>query len=453
MTDRLMEILYHGTGIELMLVSIIGGIGFASLVLLLVSVSRRLYNGHKYRLLDELRKYYLPSLREMALAGKISAQDIANLRARPRSAKWIAIEDTLFLLLQEDGNRSFVGPLFERLGYLAFYRAILSRRNPITQAAGISKLGMLKDTHSAARLLEMLDKNDPEIIVAAVRAFCEIGEVALFPKFFDALSTLLDKRSVTMKIIEASLSMAGREVTPVLLQSGRTCKDPRIVSAILKVLGDASADNSVYEFALSNLGHRDPEVRAKALKVIAACEDSVSACSHKTWYRLLKDSVWFVRLQAVRAVGKQRCKEYTEEISSLVLDEKWQVRNAAAEALTGLGEDAVEIFLKILKSSDKYAKESICEVLQTTGFVERLLSLLEKGLTTHGSSMYEIFKIMASLGFTSQLSDYLNKTEDRSIAVIIDLAQHETAQEVSRVLPIPPGLPSRRIRTELRSAS
>lgn len=453
MVNRLMEAWQHGGSVEVILVLTIAGIGLASLILLLTSISRRLYNGHKYRILDELRHRYLPLLREMALAGRTSPNDVSPMRAKPRSAKWIALEDDLFLLLQEDGIRSSIVPLFEQLGYVEFYRRMLDRRSPITQAAGISKLGMIKDTHSAAQLLEMMGKKDPEIVAASIRAFCEIGETTLFPRFFGLLPNLLNKKSVTMKIIETSLAMAGEAAIPALVQSGLRCEDPRIIASILKVLGDASTDKIVYAFAQSKIDHSDPEVRAKALKIIANSDHSWGACSHERWPQLLRDPVWFVRLQAVRAIGKQRCREFVEEMSSLVLDEKWQVRNAAAEALTGLGEDAIEIFLKILKSSDTYAKESICEVMQKTGFVERLLSLLEKGHTAHRSSMYEIFTIMASLGFTSQLKDYLNRTEDRSVAAIIDLAQHEARQEASHVVEIPSRPSSQRIQTELRTAS
>lgn len=453
MIDRFLETWRHMAGIEGFLVAAIAAIALTSFILLLASVSRRLYNAHKYHVLDGLREDYLPLLREMAKANRCTGEDLSRLKAQPQSARWTAIEDDLFLLLHEGMAESFILRLFGQLEYVRFYREMLDRRSPITQAAGISKLGMIRDSQSAGRLLEMLEKEDPEIIVASVRAFCEIGEVTLFPRFFAMLSVLLDKKLVTMKIIETSLAMTGQEAIPALLQCGRVSKDPRIVSSILKVLGDASADNTVYNFALSHLGHGDPEVRAKALKVIANQENAHGTCSLETWPQLLKDPVWFVRLQAVRAIGKQRCKEFIEDISSLVVDEKWQVRNAAAEALTGLGEDAIDIFLRILKSSDNYAKESICEVMQKTGFVENLLSMLDKGRRTYASSMYEIFTIMASLGFTSQLRDYLVRTEDRSIAVIIDLGQHAPHQEDSPVAAIPTRPPSRTMPGELRSAS
>ncbi len=91
---------------------------------------------------------------------------------------------------------------------------------------------------------------------------------------------------------------------------------------------------------------------------------------------LLDDPVWFVRLQATKALGNLKYKKAIDILGGLLLDKNWQVRNAAALALTNLEDDSIDIFLRVLKYKDAYAKESVCEEIQKTNFISRLIENL-----------------------------------------------------------------------------
>lgn len=427
MIDYFLKMWPYMARTEVVVVVITAGILLACVLLFLVSVSRRLYNARKYRVLDSMRMEYLPMLREIAIVDQYSEKDLLRFKASPESAKWNAIEDVLFALLDENSGDSAIIMLFEKLGYLDFYREMLDSTNVITQASVVTKLGMLTDRYSAKKLLELFKKENVDINAAAIRAFCKIGEEDLVPRFLAMLSDMLNKRLVSTKTIDTSLALLAPGMIPVLLKFARTCDDPRVVASILKVLGSIPPDAQIYDFAVSSFNHRDPEVRAKASKVVANFEITHGICNHEAWPKLLCDPVWFVRLQAVRVMGKQQCSNLVDSVSELLVDKKWQVRNAAVEALINLGEEAVNILQVALRSTDQYAKESICEVMQRTGFVERLLNWLDEGETVYVANIYDIFSVMVSLGFTSHLKGYAHRAEGRGHGPVIEKMLSEEA--------------------------
>jgi HEAT repeat protein len=194
-----------------------------------------------------------------------------------------------------------------------------------------------------------------------------------------------------------------------------------MIASLLGILSAFPVNREVYDFAVSHLAHTDPEVRTKALKVIAPCEKELGILHEGVLPPLLKDPVWFVRLQAVRTLGNQQKKENAQAMAALLLDEKWQVRNAAAIALTLLGEGAIDVFWTLLKSNDRYAKESVCEEMQKSNFVDILLELLTNSQGTNGVKAREILTVMAACGFSSPLKEFVATTKDAIRAKEINL--------------------------------
>ena len=122
---------------------------------------------------------------------------------------------------------------------------------------------------------------------------------------------------------------------------------------------------------------------------------------------LLDDPVWFVRLQAAKAVAALRHCSAPALLAKRLTDDKWQVRNAAATAIVRAAADPAGIFLETLDATDRYAKESICEEIQKTGFVYRLIGELESPDGAACAKSRKILDIMASLGYGSPLEETL----------------------------------------------
>lgn len=399
--------------LEIALIIMITVVVAFCILFLSLAVIRRLYNASKYRAMDNLRSKYLSLLQNNINAKTTLNRYLTLFRAQPGTMKWIAIEDTLFSLLGNDNSHDVACQLFEKLGYVDYYLKALNKRNLIDRVAAISKLGRMDIPSVAEPLLVMLDAENPEIITVAVRALCKVGDTSVLIKLMTKLPVLLNKDLVTKKTIDSSLVAAGTRLTPILLIYGKTCKDTGMIASMLGVLSALPVNREVYDFAVSHLTHPDPEVRTKALKVIAPCEKELGILHEGVISPLLEDRIWFVRLQAVRTLGSQQRKENAQDIAILVLDEKWQVRNAAALALTLLGEGAIDFFWTLLKSKDRYAKESVCEELEKTYFVDFLLELLSNSEGASVVRAREILEVMAECGFSSPLKEFVATTKDK----------------------------------------
>ena len=71
--------------------------------------------------------------------------------------------------------------------------------------------------------------------------------------------------------------------------------------------------------------------------------------------------------------------------------------------------------LATLGATDRYAKESVCEEIQITDFVNQLIGNLgSPGREAYGKSR-EILRIMESLGYGTPLREYLKSGPDERI--------------------------------------
>jgi hypothetical protein len=99
-------------------------------VLLVASILRRIHHQRKYRLLDGLRSFYERKLTADLIAG---GADFAfeEYRTLPGSLEWQAVEDSLFLLMDEERYHGEAKRLFPGLGYVAFYEERLASGNKL----------------------------------------------------------------------------------------------------------------------------------------------------------------------------------------------------------------------------------------------------------------------------------------------------------------------------------
>ena len=115
-------------------------------------------------------------------------------------------------------------------------------------------------------------------------------------------------------------------------------------------------------------------------------------------------------------------------MGGLLLDQNWQVRDAAATALTKFGNDSIDIFLKILKYRDLYAKESICEEIEKTNFSSMLIENLASENREIQAKSREILHVMHSLHFSTPLREYLKRSKNEAIGQEIRLLINEGSE-------------------------
>jgi HEAT repeat protein len=122
----------------------------------------------------------------------------------------------------------------------------------------------------------------------------------------------------------------------------------------------------------------------------------------------LSDPVWFVRLQAARALGTLAHHRAVRPLVSALTDESWQVRAASADALRRLGEPAVPALTECLFTSrDRYVKEQVVEDLQRTPFLHEQVEALDSQAPGAVFAAQRFLREVARHGATTVLLDAL----------------------------------------------
>ena len=363
---------------------------------------RRISRNKKFKELDKQREFYKNKLEKALHSGSLF-QEIADFTSTPQSIKWLAIEEILLELINDNKFKSDAKELFNRLGYVAYYENRLKSSNSMTKSSSIDKLGNMLSEQSTDKLIKMLKSENTEVISVTVRALSKTGSIEGLRNILAQLPILYSKGLVSRKMIEASLIKFDVNTVPVFLEYGRTYEDPKTIASLLEVLSYFKA-KEILSFAVDNLKNVDAEIRAKALKTIGIIAVGLVDFDGEQLVSLLNDPVWFVRLQGAKALGNLKYKRAVDILGGLLLDENWQVRNAAAIALTKMGDISIDIFLNTLRTTDdRYAKERICEEIEKTDLVYVLIENLADSDKEIFRQSKEILGIMRSLNFSTPL--------------------------------------------------
>jgi HEAT repeat protein len=391
----------------------------AALLLLIValflsSVIRRVYKERKYRRLDHLKKLFDKKIRESLESGTIMSTQ-GELLAPPSSDTWQAIEDVLLNMTNEEQYRDEVIKLLSTLGYISFYEKQLKNRNVQVRALSADRLGRMHSEASVPKLVAMLDEKVPEIVSVVVRSLSKIGGQTALTAIVERLPVILDQSVVTRKAMGMALQSFGADAIPLLVGQKAGRDNLWVMSCILDILSRLPADPRVVRLAIEYLPSTNVEVRSKALKVLGRAETSRMVHNlPELIIPLLRDPVWFVRLQAIRSIGALGNKAAMAPVGKLIFDENWRVRNEAVQAFTAFGERALDIFLEVLTGTDRYAKDSVCEEIERTNFSAQLIKNLKASDQEIQKKSRQVLEIMHSLGFSTPLSEFLAKDGDET---------------------------------------
>lgn len=383
-------------------------------LLFVSSIVRRKYNDRKYRVLDVLRKEYVRRIQLAFDSGGLVKNESMFL-SDPNTLEWRAVEEVLMNIPEADQHGNEVKPLFRRLGYVTYYEDRLAHKNTIIRAAAIDKLGKMQSPSSTPLLLPLLDEKDHEILTVTVRALSKIGAPEGLTAIVERLPVLLAGSLVTRKTMENALFNFGKDAIPHLIKYPTEQGDPWITSCVLEMLSHLLPDIRASQFARGLLTSVNPEVRSKALKVVGRPGLPIAVHLPPQIMPLLDDPVWFVRIQAVRAVNALKLENAAALLGKLLFDKNWQVRNEAAVALTAFGNGSLGVFYDSLMTTDRYAKESICEEIEKTEFSDLLIRNLGHADGMLRATSRKILSTMNELHFSTPLNEYLETGDDDRI--------------------------------------
>lgn len=143
------------------------------------------------------------------------------------------------------------------------------------------------------------------------------------------------------------------------------------------------------------------DVRARGAAVIAHFRDAQATDALR---KLLADENEFVRLHTVRVCNDVFYSDLVPDIVRCLADNKWRVREAAAQTLNAFGYRGInELFRYFIVAKDRYAAEQIMEEIQRTGLIRRILDELSKGGEDAGLAQ-DVCRRMALMGKTTLLT-------------------------------------------------
>ncbi len=210
-----------------------------------------------------------------------------------------------------------------------------------------------------------LDSDDEVVVAVAVRALGELGDAHSSSLLVDALRRGRSSRSRIATQLDQAPGCSAGLLLPLLHDSDAAV---RFWGATLLARHARHADIA-RDLAVAT---RDgaPSVRAAAVEGLAASDAPEAPMVARL---LLADSVWYVRVHALRTLGSFDRDDLLPEAAALLGDESWWVREAAKEALKRRPLRAAELLVDYLEHPDAFARNGAAETLQNIGYLDALL--------------------------------------------------------------------------------
>jgi HEAT repeat protein len=269
------------------------------------------------------------------------------------------------------------------------WRNLVSRLNSfsfLARAKKIDNLGRIRHQPSWPVLAEALEDPSSDVREVAIRSLAALGESASFPCLVKQLrvAAAFPESAAPERVLKAAftrfpLRLAG-QLVPLLQDSHVRLRvltshalREMAASAHARLTGASALANEagqeLTELVLTRLPEDEsPEVRAAAADLAGWLEED--AKGRGKLLRLINDQEWFVRLHAVRALGRQKCAENAvTHMLPCMTDRNWRVREAAVHAV-GSGPDGPrQLVSAFLETEDRYAREQIVEELRVSGLL------------------------------------------------------------------------------------
>jgi peptidyl-prolyl cis-trans isomerase B (cyclophilin B) len=199
--------------------------------------------------------------------------------------------------------------------------------DPLCRSLGAAGLGMVGAPEAVSPLSALVGDPDETVVVQALRALGQIGDVRATPAAVSALTS----PSINIK------------------------------QAALAALGHLPLDRMQRDQVVPYVGHSDPTLRGAALAVLARSDPEQLAL---VLSGIDPDPVWFVRATLARALGDSEGDFALGLVFSALRDPDPRVLPAAIGALQRLkGADAVETLRKYLQHGDAAIRVAAADAL------------------------------------------------------------------------------------------
>ena len=247
-------------------------------------------------------------------------------------------------------------------GMITYFKQELKEKNNKRKVRAALVLGKLQEESALPFLKEMLESDEMEVLIAAIKAIAEIGDLSLiitilkrmfnFTYFtfegmmellvlFDneickPLKALLHEREAGVRDFEETFGVAEEQVLALIIDLLGYYRHFEVIKYLENLLKESESE----------------EVIIHIFKALARMEMPVDVDLSPF---LISES-WVIKSQAAKYIATVRDKKYVAEIKNLLTDDNWWVRYHAARALFNLGE--VDLLERIATNDDIAANMS-----------------------------------------------------------------------------------------------
>lgn len=420
-----------------------------NLLFLVFVFYRRAARNRYYKAKDAARERYRNVLSQFA-NGEITTQAAAEaLRGASGAAARDAVQERL-LASVDPANVEKVTELFFALGYVERWartafggsratqlqersrrkeKAAIStspRQSPwnflrrtrlfsVPRALAVDHLGNLAPEFSQVFVAEALHDPSTQVRRVAVEAMGKNRHPAAVPLLLEELRKAIDEgNDVSLRTTKSALVCYNLEdipnFLPFLTHPSRRVRF-FVVDAIREIFDKASRYTSISRANLSQeirqvfltkvVSDSFADVRARGAAVIAHFHEPAATDALR---KLLADENEFVRLHTVRVCNDAFYSDLVPDIVRCLADNKWRVREAAAQTLSAFGHRGTnELYRYFIVAKDRYAAEQITDEIQRTGLIRDILEELAKGGEDAGLAQ-DVCRKMALMGKTTLLT-------------------------------------------------
>jgi HEAT repeat protein len=245
----------------------------------------------------------------------------------------------------------------------------------------------------------------PQALDILKKSICsKEGDVA----YFSMLSLGRIKTAGSAKILMDAIRMhvsSGYEVASIVETFPATVADdlidiaengdPTVRFWAIRIIGRFKPKK--YIKRICGLTHDDlPDIRAAACECLGELADVSTKDVIK---QRLADTVWFVRMHAVRAIAEIAKEDCIPDVSSLLMrDTNWYVKRAVKEAMEKYVDKAIPYIRKAFASEDLDARKDCVEIIEVAGYLKKMFDDILSGEETGKEDPMALLKGMIEVG-------------------------------------------------------
>jgi HEAT repeat protein len=248
-------------------------------------------------------------------------------------------------------------------------------------------LGRTRAPEGIPALSEALRDRDPEARNAALRGLGRLGS----PEAAEEILHWVAESGLNVPALplQNALINCCREKPQILLPYLQHAP-PKLREVLARVLGEVASSSLGAEL----IGLADdelPELRAAAARAMSNAQPGHAV---EVLAELSRDTVWFVRLRAVVALGNLCDPKAQPHLLNALTDSNRLVRMRAAEGLVDFKSELASIFVQVAKTQDRYGLHAFLAALENAGLRDTLDAEIQKSLSLSSIAVHELLTIL-----------------------------------------------------------